>query len=411
MNTPLATILIASLIAGIASYGASATYRSWERRNNSIRAGEKPGKFPLAMRRLKKSLLAIGAGGIGIAIVSNFSIQRDGLLYAKDLSVINTPPNLIPTWTTSRTKVKRGDLLAKFEPTNPSLQVQSIATQNSQLAEKSEIEDKINTLTIKMASTKDELKILDKKYNLAAQKVKIAMELSSQGALAKDILVEREAEAETVQQQILKLENSLSLMEDRKNSLSASLNDLLNINKPSENILVSNPLAPFQYSSYADSDGEVMYRSNAFNSRENMPLLVIGKPDSVSFQVRLPNHESESLKQSKTVYAEWIEGRELGRPSSGSYITGIPKRFPVNLVKLSTLDGDSENKLALLSAKVPPRAIINISRDQAVAASLVWKPSLYYHPMFRISLVILFFGIFLSFPGISEKVFSLLSKA
>ena len=141
MNSPISTILVASSIIGIAAYGASAAYQSWERRNDAIRRRIKHSKYYFASRRFKKLLIAAGVAGILISVVSNFSMKREGLLYANNISVLDTPESLKPTWVTNNKAVKKGELVAKFQPADPSLQVQKTAIRNNRLSKEADLND------------------------------------------------------------------------------------------------------------------------------------------------------------------------------------------------------------------------------------------------------------------------------
>ena len=405
MNTTITTVLVISTIVGIASYGASAAYQSWEKRNRAIRKGVQHDKYYFITRRVKKLFIVAGLTGLLISIISNFTMQREGLLYANNLSIIDTPKNLKPIWVFQEKSIKKGEIIAKFEPANPSLQMQKIGVQNNQLAEKAEIIDKISSLTTDISRASNESKINQGKLSLAMQRQATAARLADQGAMSREIQREREAEVTTIKQKALQIEDSLLLMKTRLNTLEQSYQSLDNIGSSNQGFDSSN-----KYNVHADANGDVLFRSNSLRRDSGLPLLIFGNDDSMSLQVRLLNHEAESLNKSKRVYAEWIEGRKPNQSSPLSYVTGIPKRFEVRVSKLINLDGDTDHKLAFLSAKVPPRAVVDIAWDRVVPARLVWKPSLYFNPTFRISALILFTGILLNLPDISKAVFSSITR-
>ena len=406
MNSSISTILVVSSIIGIAAYGASAAYQSWERRNDAIRRRIKHSKYYFASRRFKKLLIAAGVAGILISVVSNFSMKREGLLYANNISVLDTPESLKPTWVTNNKAVKKGELVAKFQPADPSLQVQKTAIRNNRFSKEADLNDKISTLKTQINSIKNESQISKYQLELAQQKKSTALRLVKQGALSEDVYKERESEILTIKQKIIQSEDSLLLTKARLNKLSNALNQLKADADLNENSNLNNS----QYDTYSKADRNILFRSNSLSANSDLPLLVFGNDQSMLLQVRLANHEAQSLSKSKKVYAEWIEGRKANSVTPLSYTSGIPKRFEVSVSEIKELDGDNDHKLAFLVAQVPPRAVSDIARDKVVPARLIWQPSLYFNPTFRVSSAVLFAGILLSMPLISYKTITALNR-
>lgn len=405
MNSSVITILVISAIIGISSYGVSAAYQSWEKRNREIRRHIQRNRYELLTRRVKKLLLIVGVTGIFISIISNFTIQREGLLYADGLSIVDTPSDLKPTWVYKGKSIQKGQLIAKFSPANPSLQIQKVGVQNNQASEKAEIGDKISSLVTNISRANNEVKINQGLLELANQKQAIAARLAKQGALSKDIQREREAEVKTIKQKEIQIRDSLVLMKERLVKLQNSFQELEDIGYSGKSLNPSD-----QFSVYAEEDGDVLFRSNSLRRDSDLPLIVFGKNGSISLQLRLLNHEAKSLEKSKRIYAEWIEGTKPNQIAPTTYASGIPKRFEVNVTKTSELVGDSEHRLVFLTAEVPPRAIVDIARDRVVPARLVWKPSLYFNPTFRISAIILLLGIIINLRIVSKMTFLILTE-
>ena len=333
-------------------------------------------------------------------------MKREGLLYANNISVLDTPESLKPTWVTNHKAVKKGELVAKFQPADPSLQVQKTAIRNNRLSKEADLNDKISTLKTQINSIKNESQISKYQLELAQQKKSTALRLVKQGALSEDVYKERESEILTIKQKIIQSEDSLLLTKARLNKLSNALNQLKADADLNENSNLNNS----QYDTYSKADRNILFRSNSLSANSDLPLLVFGNDQSMLLQVRLANHEAQSLSKSKKVYAEWIEGRKANSVTPLSYTSGIPKRFEVSVSEIKELDGDNDHKLAFLVAQVPPRAVIDIARDKVVPARLIWQPSLYFNPTFRVSSAVLFAGILLSMPLISYKTITALNR-
>ena len=351
---------------------------------------------------IKKIIIIVGICGILFSIISNFTMQREGLLYANNLSIVDTPSDLKPTWVFKGHSIHKGQLLAKFLPANPSLQIQKAGVQNVQASEKAEITDKISALTADISRATNDAKINQEQLSLALQKQATAQRLVQQGAISEDIQRERLSEVATIKQKAIQIQDSLILMKARLNTLQNSFHELESIRFSDKNLKFSD-----QFSVYAEANGDVLFRSNSLRTDSGLPLIIFGNNDSISLQVRLLNHEAESLKQSKRVYAEWIEGRKSSQIAPATYVSGIPKRFAVNVTQINDLPGDIDHKLVYLSAEVPPRAVVDIARDRVVPARLIWKPSLYFNPTFKFSAAILLLGIILNLSFISNWAFSI----